>query len=140
MLNHGYIFRALVLSSAVLYAFLYFLPFESFETDLSRINLLKSDGYAAVLNPQTWLLTIGIFALWIVAYVGLFRFQNWARNLYLVLTILALFATTLYGIRVVSPMEGVLDLAVNLLDGAILAMAYLSSVKNEFREATVSSS
>jgi hypothetical protein len=140
MLNHGYIFRALVLSSAVLYAFLYFLPFESFETDLSRINLLKSDGYAAVLNPQTWLLTIGIFALWIVAYVGLFRFQNWARNLYLVLTIWALFATTLYGIRVVSPMEGVLDLAVNLLDGAILAMAYLSSVKNEFREATVSSS
>jgi hypothetical protein len=133
MLNHGLIFRLLVAASAVLYMLLYLVPFASLESDLERAELLKSDGYGALLHSQPWFFTAGLFGLWLVAYVELLRLQSWARDLYVALTIWGLVAAGLYGVRVLSPTQAVLDLAGNLLDGAILAMAYFSTLRADFK-------
>jgi hypothetical protein len=133
MVNHRLIFRVLVASSAILYAVLYLLPFDSFESDPDRIRLLKWDAYGALIKAQSWYVTAGVFGLWLVAYVELLRLQSWARYLYLALTIWGLVAAGLYGVRVISPTQAVLDLAGNLLDGAILAMAYFSTLRTQFK-------
>ena len=126
------LFRSIVVTSVVLYLVSYFLPYESFESNPAAVNLLKLDGYAALANPQSWLFGAGVLLLWLLAAVGLLHFDNWARYLYLALTVWALVAAGLYGIRVSSPVESVLGLAVDLLDGAILALAFLSPLKNSF--------
>jgi hypothetical protein len=133
MVNHRLIFRVLVASSAVLYAVLYLLPFESLESDPDRIRLLKWDGYGALIQAQSWYVTAGVFGLWLVAYAELLRLQSWARHLYLALTLWGLVAAALYGVRIVPAMQAVLDLATNLLDGAILAMAYFSTLRTQFK-------
>jgi hypothetical protein len=131
-MNHALLFRSIVFTSAALYVVSYLLPYESFERNSAAVNLLRLDGYAAILNFTGPLPTLGVQVLWLVASVGLLHFDNWARYLYLGLTIWALIAAGLYGIRVTSPLESVLGLAVDLLDGVIVALAFLSPLKERF--------
>jgi hypothetical protein len=126
------IFRSIVLTSAVLYLVSYFLPYEVFESNPAAVNLLELDGYAARFNPQSGLFTTGVMSLWLLASMGLLHFDNWARYLYLGLTGWALVAAGLYGIRVTSPLEAMLDLAVAVLDGVILALVFLSPLTENF--------
>jgi hypothetical protein len=130
--NRLLLFRFFVLTSAAIYVLSYLLPDGLFAATLEEKNLLGLDGYGAVFTPRSALFTIGVFALWLFASLGLIRLRNWARHLYLLLTVWAVVSAGLYGIRVSSPVAAVLDVALDLLDGVILAMAYLSSVKDLF--------
>lgn len=127
------VFRGVVATSAILYLVWYLLPYDSFHSDPAAVNLLRLDGYAALFTPQHSLFTHGLLLLWLVASVGLWHFDNWARHLFLALTAWSVIAGALYGIRVSSPLEMVLGLILDLTDGAILAMAYLSSAKEFFK-------
>jgi hypothetical protein len=120
--------------SAVLYLASYLLPFDSFHNDPAAVNLLKLDGYGALFNPQHWSFTSGLLLMWLVAYMGLWHFDNWARHLYLGLTVWSLITASLYGVRVTSPFDATLGLLVDLLDGALLGLAYFSPTKELFSE------
>ena len=136
-MNHSLLFRSIVVTSAALYVVSYLLPYESFENNSAAVNLLRLDGYAAIVRFEGPLPTIGVLVLWLIASVGLLHFDNWARYLYLGLTVWALIAAGLYGIRVTSPLEAVLGLAVDLLDGVIMALAFLSPLKERFSRSSM---
>lgn len=126
-------FRALVLASAVLYIVWYFLPSDALVGgDFAAANLLKLDGYGAIFTTNHWFFTVVLFVLWMIAYVELLRLRTWGRYLYLGLTVWALIAAALYGYRVSSPLEEVLGLVIDLLDGAILALVFLSPLREKF--------
>jgi hypothetical protein len=131
-MNHALVFRSIVFTSALLEVASYLLPYGSFESDSAALNLLRLDGYAAIATFNNPLPTIGVRVLWLIASIGLLHFDNWARYLYVVLTAWALLAAALYGIRVTAPLEAVFDLAVTLLDGMIIALAFLSPLKERF--------
>jgi hypothetical protein len=133
-MSHSALFRSMVFISAVFYVVSYFLPYDAFEGTSTAVKLLTLDGYEALFNPRSSLLGSGILVLWLIAAMGLLHFDNWARHLYLGLTVWSLIAAGLYGIRVSSPLEEVVDLVVSLLDGAILAMAYFSRAADLFRK------
>ena len=126
-------FRSLVVASATLYVIWYLLPYDSLVgSNMAAVNLMNLDGYGATFNSDHWFFTNGILVLWVVAALGLWRFRNWARYLYLSLTIWSLVAAILYGIRVSSPIEETLGLVLALLDGGILALAFLSPLRRSF--------
>jgi len=76
---------------------------------------------------------IGLFLLlWVAAAIGLWQFNRHARLGFLLLTATSVALTALGGVAVQLPFEEVLEYAVALMDGAILAMAYFSPLKGRF--------
>lgn len=125
-------FQALVALSWMLYATWSFLPNYWSATDPGAVRLLSFDGHGAILSPQTRLLTICVFWLWLLAAIGAFFFQNWGRYLFLGLSLWSIIGAALFGVRVTSPLDSVVGLLIDLLDGAILALMYLSPIRDLF--------
>lgn len=128
------IFQSLVAVSLLLYLTWSIVPFNWFGPENAK--LLSFDGYGAILNPHGRLLTIGVFSLWVLAKVGIFFFQNWGRYLYFGLVVWSLIGVVVFGIQIASPLDSMFALAINLLDGAILAMAYLPETRDLFGSTT----
>lgn len=126
------IFQAAVVVNWALYVVTYFVPADFFARDEYTRELLNGDGFDAV----SWagIAAIVLFWAYFVAAVGLFFFQRWARTLFLALTI-AIMAGVLFawGTRISHPAINFMNYAISVLDGVILAMAYLGSVSQHFR-------
>jgi len=73
------------------------------------------------------------FGLWLVASLGLFFFQNWARHLFLTLYVLCIVLVPFSGFSGQGALESFLGELTTVLDGAILAMAYLSPLADGFK-------
>lgn len=68
----------------------------------------------------------------LVAFVGLYQFKRWARSANLVLTaLIVVFAPAMGHILLSGVAQGLADLAL-LLWGAVLALAYFSSISDRF--------
>jgi hypothetical protein len=124
------IFQSLVAVSLLLYLAWSIVPFNWIGPENAK--LLSFDSYGAILDPHGRLLTIGMFSLWLFAKVGIFFFQNWGRYLYLGLAVWSVIGVALFGIQIASPLDSMFGSAINLLDGAILAMAYLPATRDLF--------
>lgn len=72
-------------------------------------------------------------ALYLIIYIGLFFYQNWARVLLLVISLLGGLCISLYGISVLSSYEGMLGYFITLIDGFLIATAYLTSISSKFK-------
>jgi hypothetical protein len=68
----------------------------------------------------------------LVAVVGLCLFQNWARWLFLVATVLSLLLTPFAGHYVTSGPAEAVNYFVYLLNGVVLACAFCSSLSGDF--------
>lgn len=131
-MNNVRIFQVLVISSFVIYVAWFFLPYWSFQLSDFEQRLMEYDGYGADL-PVTHFLFYGAwFVLWSVATLGLFFFKNWGRHLFLTCTLLGLAMTPFSGFLVQDPLDALLSTINLLLDGAILAMAYLLPLSKSF--------
>lgn len=131
-MEHIRLFKVLVLASTVAYCVWFFLPhFPGYlSTDESRLT--EYGGYGAVLPVNHALYSNTWFVLWLGAAVGMFLIRAWARRLYLVLAILSVVAAPLSGFSVQTPLDMMLSSVVLLIDGAILALAYLSPLSLAF--------
>jgi hypothetical protein len=68
----------------------------------------------------------------LIAFVGLYQFKRWARTANLVLTgLIILFAPAMGHILLSGVAQGLADVAL-LLWGAVLALAYFSSISQRF--------
>lgn len=122
----------MVVVSCLFYLCVVFLPYLS-QGMMSNeaINLLLWRGYGAILPlPQGvfWLIVL----LWIAAAVGMFNFSSAARVFYLILAVFGTSMSLLWGFNVQTALESFLASVAGTLDGAILAMAYFSPLKEEF--------
>jgi hypothetical protein len=134
---HVRLFQALVVISTVSYLLWFFFPYLVLflANDLYReisSRLGQYDGYAALLPMQHPLYYWAWFCSWLIASIGLFFFQSWARNFFLVLTVLALVLTPFGGFAVKGPLAIFFAELTTVLDGAILALAFLSPLSSAF--------
>lgn len=134
-MESGHQFKVLVVINWLLQLLLHLLPVPSLYSDpmVGRLTIL--DGYGALFNwtdPMFYQLPLwGFF----VSSLGMIFFKNWARYLYLVLWFYGWGATLLFGVRVILPLEGFIGMAIGTGDGAILYMAFFSSLRDGFKKA-----
>lgn len=96
-------------------------------------------AYAA--EPVTWLVdggwlsivVVGLFLVaWLASQIGLFLFKRWGRTLSLYFTVAEFILTPFQGPTLSSALESTLLDTSMLLWGAMLALAYFSTVSNRF--------
>ena len=125
-------FRVLVVTTAILHVLGFFvlpqLPF-LFSTD--TIELLKYSGHGARINVSHPVIYI-FYLLPYPCLVGLFALRNWARVLFLLYFLLLLVGSFFFGVSISGPPESTVNLAATLLDGGILSLAFLSTLRNDF--------
>ena len=135
-MNNVRIFQLLVISSTVFYIVWFFLPYLSGYLSDDESRLAEYSGYGAILPVHHVLYHSVWFGLWLISALGLFFFENWARHLYLALSLLSLVAAMFSGFVVHAPVDALFLNAIILLDGAILAIAYLTPLAASFKVAT----
>lgn len=131
-MNNVRVFQILVISSFAIYVAWFLLPYwpgylSDFEQRLSGHN-----GYGSDLPIDHALFYGGWFGLWLVTSLGLLFLQNWAKHLFLALSLLGLAIVPFSGFVVQPPVDALFFMANLLLDGAILAKAYLSPLSATF--------
>lgn len=126
------IFRILVVLSTFLYVFWVFIPYLPFNLSQEELDALSWISYGAILNFPDWFWVVSTL-VWVLVAIGMFFFIPIARMLYLILIVSFLFLTPFLGIGVYTALELFLLETINILDGAILTIAFLTSVSNEFK-------
>ena len=131
-MNLHRIFQVLIVVAWLLQLLSYLLPISSWYADPTFGKLMAYDGYGSLISSNVPLLnTLPLWAF-LFATVGLFFFQNWGRYLYLALWVYGWLSTLLFGIRLALPAQGFLSMALGTLDGAILALVFLSPLRAAF--------
>lgn len=132
-MNNIRFFQMLVVSSTVIYIIWFFLPYWSGHLSEDEYRLTEFAGYGAILPVHHVLYYSAWFGFWLISALGLFFFQNWARHLYLALSLLSLVTAPFSGFLVQTPVDTLLANANLLLDGALLAVAYLTPLAASFK-------
>ncbi len=141
-MRHVRIFQVFVVVSILSYSLWFFFPnlSQHFANELYRdiaFRLGEYNGFGALL-PVHHPLYYGVwFGLWLIASIGLFFFQNWARYLFLCLYVLVIVLAPFSGFSVKGPLEGFFSELITVLDGAILAMAFLSPLAAGFAKSPI---
>lgn len=132
-MNNIRLFQMLVVSTTVIYIVWFFLPYWSGYLSDDEYRLAEYAGYGAILPVHHVLYYSVWFGLWLISALGLLFFQNWARHLYLVLSLLSLVTAPFSGFVVQPPVDALFSNATLLLDGALLAVAYLTPLAASFK-------
>ena len=126
------IFQMIVIVSTIIYVVFWFWPTMGLE-QLSEIEfrLVQYQGYEAIM-PVIPILSWSQFVLWLSASVGLLFFIKAARTLFLILCLIEFVILPLSGYVVFTAFESLMVHILSMADGAILAMAYLTSISGGF--------
>lgn len=130
MLN---VFRAMVVVNLAAGIALTVVP-DSAWSDGRFADLLKYDGYGAqLLLVHPVYQSLPLIAS-VVAAIGLAFFQNWGRLLFLVLWLIYLFGSLVFGVRVAPPIANFVSIIESTLSGAILALAFFGPLSGAFSQ------
>lgn len=131
-MNHLQAFRFSICGSLICFLISFVLPYA--DTALyseATIDLLQENGYLSIVSLPPAISFIFLI-VWVALARGMWVFHSRARTAYLGMMILTTLLTPFEGFRVESPIEALcLDIAL-MFDGAVMALAYFSPVKNEF--------
>ena len=129
-----YYFRLLVLLSVALYVgWFFFGSFESKFYSSEIIDLMTWSGYGAAFgwNVLTYIAYASLLAYGVVC-LGLIYFKSWARECFLLVTVLGLVLTFGFGVNILTEASSFYLQVMNIIDGFIIAMIYFSELKEEF--------
>ncbi len=133
-MNRTRLFQTLVIAATVCYVVWFFLPYwPGYLTEIEQ-RVASYSGYGAVLPVQHPIYYSAWLVLWITAAVGLVLLQNWARHFYLVLSLLGPLLAPFSGFIIQPSLDTLFASANLLLDGPVLAMAYLSPLADSFKK------
>ena len=128
-------FRLLVLLSVALYVgWLFFGYFESRFYSAEISDLMTWSGYGATFswNVLSYIAYASLLAYGIVS-LGLIYFKPWARECFLLLTILVLLLAFVFGVNVLTEASYFYLQVMNMIDGFIIAIIYFSEIRDEFK-------
>jgi hypothetical protein len=97
-----------------------------------ELNLLMWDGWNSKIQisiTASWL----IFSAWLLCSIGLFFTIKYTRECFVFVIIGSTLLSFFQGFRVVPPIDGVLLNLVTMADGAVIYMAYFSSISKRFK-------
>jgi len=118
-----------------LMAILWVMPFyEHLWLSAEAINLASHANWGSFI-PYHPAIYFGLLAAWLVITLGLLLFKPIARTAFVAMQAIMIIATLFWGFQVLPPVAAALNELVVLLDGAILAMLFLTSVAGRFEHA-----
>lgn len=127
------LFDSLILVSLALTVLFWVAPlFDESWLSVEAIDLLGANGWGAFI-PNPGFLYWPFLAYWVVVSIGLLKRINAFRTIYFSGLVVLGVASFGLGFMVLSPVEAGLYNLINLLDGAIVTLAYFTSVSNEFK-------
>lgn len=126
-------FKTLVLTSFLLFLTWWFLPYAEpyLAPDAETLSFWESTGFDARMLLPNWFYNLWL-VFWIVAYAGLFMMHRSMRTIFLAGYVLSLIMAPFLGSVILSPWSSVVSNIGMLLDGAVLALAFFSSVAPRF--------
>lgn len=130
------LFQAMVMAAFCLQLVLNFIPITAIGYDPVAQRIMSFDGYEVFISINAdfaqMLSLLLLFSFGVSSFCMLF-FQNWLRYLYLVLWACGWLSTLLFWIRIAHPLQGFLGMALGTLDGGIVALAFVSSLRQVFQ-------
>lgn len=128
------LFRTLLVASLLLYVgwvASYYYAFVLFSEDVAKV-VVHNGAEAWVYLPEGlfWILPV----LWLIATIGMWQFSQGARGFFVALTLASIALSVVSGISIQSGPQAAVAQVINLIDGAILAMAFFTSLDSEFRK------
>ncbi len=129
-------FIFMVVVSTILYAIWFFLPEFAIQIyDYETIGGLQWNGFGASFQiPPP--IAYGFAVLYLVAAFGLVSFRVWGRSLFVATTALSLVLILFSGVSAQGSYGAFISTIISLLDGGIIALAFFSSLRNDFNENT----
>lgn len=125
-------FKSLILVSTISYTLWFFQPYNTAvildQDTLTALEWVGFGGNYYYLFYVSYLFLI----FYIVSAIGMLIYLNWARTLFIVLTIASILLSPLAGLSVSTTIDSILGNIIGLCDGAIIFMAYFSSVSSKF--------
>ena len=127
-------FRLLVLLSVALYVGWFLLPYvENRVNSQEMADLLTWSGYGALFGSNVLaFLAYGCLLAYGIICVGLIYFKSWARECFVLLMVIVLALSFVYGVSVLSEVSIVYLQVMNIIDGLIIALIYFSALSKEF--------
>jgi hypothetical protein len=126
------LFKYLIATSIILTVIYWLLPYiEPYWLSPEDMQLIYADGYKSYIPLQGWIGWV-MFVIWIALSLGLFLFKKVARKGFLIFLIITSGVTFFWGFLVQTPVSAGIGNLLSITDGAILVMAYLTSVSDEF--------
>jgi hypothetical protein len=98
-----------------------------------QLYLLDQSGMGAIFEGNDFIYW-GTLVAWLISSVGMYFFIPLARILFALLSISGVLLSLVYGVQVLSPSESTLSGLIGMIDGAILVMAFITSVGLNFEK------
>ena len=126
------LFRTLVISTTLLYVFFWFLPYiDHYWLNEDELDLASWDAAGSIV-PQSLIINLIWFSIWVTTGIGLYFYRPAARTIFLFLMPISTVYSAFCGFLVLPPISAAIIGLVNMLDGAVLAVAYLTGVGKRF--------
>ncbi len=126
------IFRSVVVLNIVLYVSWFLFPYTySYWVSEMSMNVLNASGLESFFIGPLYIYWV-FFSLTLLALIGLFFFKRLSRQLFVLIIIINLSLQSFSGMSVYTGIESLLLNVINMADGALLVMMYLTSISNEF--------
>ena len=126
------LYKFLIVFGSISYVIWFFQPYNIPEIyDVRVFELLGETGYGSVdilWNPIVYILLI----LYLLSAVGMWFYIKVARNIFLLLQIVYVALAFIGGVVVQSPIDSAVYHLIVLSDGALLFMAYFSSISERY--------
>ena len=126
------IWANLVLAFLVLPKIIFY-PYSLAPDELARAMLLYEE-LKPITDTFVIIMVLLIFIGYLVSLFLLYRFNDYGRQLYLVVNFIALFTYFSQGYVVFDALEYVLDVIGSILVGFIIAIIYFSNLSKEFKK------
>lgn len=127
------IFRGLVVGGLLIQALLFFSPYGwPYIYSDEELNLLSWHGLGASYDVFG-VIPYAFVIAYIVVSLGLLAYQSWLRIAFLILTIVGILLMPFSGLQVYAPYDNPFASALGLMDGAILAILFLTEFAKEFQ-------
>lgn len=126
------LFRTLIVTNICLYVIALVWPLLDVKwLSEKELDVLSYIGYGAVLTVPNIVLW-GLILAWFVIMIAMFFFVRWSRVAFVTWIAISMLLMTVSGLDVKHPIEAFLTGAGSTLDGAILAIAYFSTISGNF--------
>ena len=127
------IFRFLILISIALSLVYYSVPYiDSNWLSKEELDFVSYNGAFAKIQISSFIGHIS-FVFWLICSIGMFFYINAARNFFTALVLISLLITPFIGFVSMSPFDATILAALNIIDGALIAIAHFTSVNKNFK-------
>lgn len=125
------VYLSSVIAGCAFYVMYWFAPWAYGLFPGETQSILSYSSFDAWFEIPEWF-SWGLFLTMLISYAGMFLFVKMFRTIFLVLNVVVILSSPVYGVSILTGLEVILVDASTLLSGVILGIAYFSPVSERF--------